>query len=95
MAHADVDDSDVEAEVVARCFPVTPNLAFAYGSGVFAQVEADEKKKKEHEDKPMVDFILAVDDPLTWHKENLRVNANHYSFLRHAGPRAVTFIQVK
>ncbi|CAI5465734.1 unnamed protein product [Closterium sp. Yama58-4] len=29
----------------------------------------------------MVDFILAVDDPLSWHAENLRHNRAHYSSL--------------
>ncbi|CAI5464723.1 unnamed protein product [Closterium sp. Yama58-4] len=38
----------------------------------------------------MVDFILAIDDPLSWHAENLRHNRGHYSsLLATFGSRAV------
>lgn len=29
----------------------------------------------------MLDVILVVDDPVQWHRENLRVNSSHYSLL--------------
>lgn len=41
--------------------------------------------------KPMLDFILAVRDPLEWHTENLQRNPKHYSMLGSLGPSAVRF----
>ncbi|XP_064486815.1 phosphatidate cytidylyltransferase, mitochondrial-like isoform X2 [Ornithodoros turicata] len=41
----------------------------------------------------MLDVILAVDDPLTWHKENLETNWKHYSFLRYGGAHLVNKVQ--
>lgn len=29
----------------------------------------------------MVDYVVAVDDPISWHAENLRTNSRHYSRL--------------
>ncbi|XP_039260587.2 phosphatidate cytidylyltransferase, mitochondrial-like [Styela clava] len=51
------------------------SLAFAYGSGVFAQ------KGHKNPTANMLDFIFAVQDPLKWHSENLSLNQNHYSLL--------------
>ena len=53
-------------------FPAV-RYAFAYGSGAVRQ-EGYEGAKK-----PMIDFVLVVDDPCTWHKENLVQNRGHYS----------------
>lgn len=41
----------------------------------------------------MIDFIIVVDDTLSWHQENLRKNRAHYSFLKHFGPRVITKVQ--
>ena len=42
----------------------------------------------------MLDFILAVDDPLTWHTLNLERNPDHYSSLmRSLGPPAIAALQ--
>lgn len=41
----------------------------------------------------MIDLIIAVDDPLNFHRKNIEVNKKHYSFLKYFGPRAVTHIQ--
>jgi translocator assembly and maintenance protein 41 len=30
----------------------------------------------------MIDLVFAVDDAEAWHKENLKSNPGHYSFLR-------------
>lgn len=43
--------------------------------------------------KNMLDFVFAVDDPLTWHRMNLLENRAHYSFLRHLGPKHISSIQ--
>ncbi|WRX15863.1 Phosphatidate cytidylyltransferase [Theobroma cacao] len=32
-----------------------------------------------HDKSTMVDFILGVSDPLQWHSENLKMNAEHYA----------------
>ena len=60
--------------------------AFAYGSGVFMQPDLYPSSGST---KPMLDFILAVRDPLEWHTENLQRNAKHYSMLGSLGPSAV------
>ena len=64
-------------------------LVFAYGSGVFQQ--------EGHKDmsKNMIDFTFAVDDPVEWHRENMKSNSSHYSFLKHFGPKYISRIQSK
>ena len=41
----------------------------------------------------MIDLVLAVDNPLEWHRENLLKNKNHYSGLRVLGPGWISKIQ--
>ena len=41
----------------------------------------------------MLDFIMAVDDPVDWHQQNLDHNPTHYSLLRYSGPRGVAAVQ--
>jgi len=41
----------------------------------------------------MIDIIFVVDDPVEWHKENLKINSHHYSGLKYLGPTGVTNIQ--
>ena len=59
-----------------------PKVAYciAYGSGVFSQTSVPSSSSP-----PMLDFIFAVDDPESWHTENLRLNPSHYNFLAAAG----------
>jgi hypothetical protein len=33
-------------------------------------------------ERPMIDLVFAVDDAEAWHRENIKQNPNHYSFLR-------------
>ena len=61
--------------------------AFTYGSGVFRQASYSQI------DRPMVDCVFAVDDPLEWHRANMASNPSHYSFLAAGGPRIVTAVQ--
>ncbi|KAL4655852.1 phosphatidate cytidylyltransferase, mitochondrial isoform X1 [Arapaima gigas] len=70
-------------------FPQDMSLAFAYGSGVFRQSGTSPAQMG----KNMVDFVFAVDDPLTWHTMNLMQNRQHYSFLKHLGPKKISSIQ--
>lgn len=41
----------------------------------------------------MLDFVFAVDDPITWHTMNLIENRKHYSFLKYLGPKHISSIQ--
>ncbi|XP_063072680.1 phosphatidate cytidylyltransferase, mitochondrial [Engraulis encrasicolus] len=70
-------------------FPQDISLAFAYGSGVFKQQGTSQGQMG----KNMLDFVFAVDDPVTWHTMNLMQNRKHYSFLKHLGPKQITTIQ--
>lgn len=99
MAPSDAAPSDEFFHSVLASLPAV-EYAVAYGSGVFAQQDAActiEPTSTSHgtgatADK-MVDFILAVSDPVAWHAANLRVNASHYSALGWLGARAVAGVQ--
>ena len=41
----------------------------------------------------MLDFIMAVDDPVHWHQQNLEHNPTHYSFLRYSRAKGVAAVQ--
>lgn len=71
-------------------FPQDISLAFAYGSAVFKQIGAAQTNAKN-----MVDFVFAVDDPITWHTMNLMQNRSHYSVLKYLGPKRMSNIQEK
>ena len=75
-------------------FPTT-RMAFAYGSGVFAQQTAAETRAstRSGEDPPMIDLVLVVDDPVTWHEENILKNRHHYSFAAYGGAPLVARLQ--
>lgn len=62
--------------------------AFAYGSGVIVQPDLYDKSST---NRPMLDFIFAVDDPLEWHAQNLEQNRQHYSILGSLGPKPVVW----
>ena len=67
-----------------KAFPPV-QFAFAYGSAVYQQHGRVKGK--------MLDLIFAVDDPQSWHHENMARNPHHYSFLRYFGPRAIRKVQ--
>jgi len=78
-----------ELTAIVDSFPTTSggrlNYAFGYGSGVLQQQSSS---------AGMVDIILAVDDPYSWHKENLVSQSHHYSgFARVGGARFVHWMQ--
>ena len=63
-------------------------MAFAYGSGVFAQQTAAEARAERAatlQEPPMIDLVFAVDDPTSWHAENLIRNRHHYSIAAYGG----------
>ena len=67
-----------------RCF------SYAYGSGVFQQVGHNPPKGN------MTDFILAVNDPLEWHRENIEKNPSDYAgLMRVLGANFVTEMQTR
>lgn len=82
------------------------DFALAYGSGVVPQngytALRPLKSKKQQEMVTlfacwleMYDFIFGVENAEEWHKENLEVHKNHYSFLmRCCGPSIITRVQV-
>ncbi|KAK5872679.1 hypothetical protein PBY51_013356 [Eleginops maclovinus] len=70
-------------------FPQDISLAFAYGSGVFKQQGTDQGQMG----KNMLDFVFAVDDPVTWHTMNLLQNRKHYSILKMLGPTTISAVQ--
>ena len=41
----------------------------------------------------MLDMIFVVDNPTSWHADNMIQNWSHYSAARYLGPRAVGSIQ--
>ncbi|XP_060552843.1 phosphatidate cytidylyltransferase, mitochondrial-like [Ruditapes philippinarum] len=84
-SEASVAKKDVFQRVLAG-FPSGIQMAFAYGSGVFQQTGADMSKN-------MLDFIVVVDNPTEWHRENMEQNFKHYSFLKHLGAKTVSKIQ--
>jgi len=51
------------------------NYAFAYGSGVFSQTT---KAKAVGGTAPMIDMVIAVQEPAHWHAMNMRANPHHY-----------------
>ncbi|XP_044157240.1 LOW QUALITY PROTEIN: phosphatidate cytidylyltransferase, mitochondrial [Bufo gargarizans] len=71
-------------------FPQDISLAFAYGSAVFKQIGAAQTNVQN-----MVDFVFAVDDPVTWHTMNLMQNRSHYSVLKYLGPKKISTVQNK
>ena len=73
-------------ERVLYSLPRGVQMAFAYGSGVFQQSGGNMSKN-------MIDFIVVVDNPHKWHKENLAMNSKHYSSLKWLGPQRITNIQ--
>lgn len=62
-------------------------MAFAYGSGVFEQLNNKPNSNS------MIDFVFVVDDAVKFHDENLQMNASHYSMLKHLGPYYLSRIQ--
>lgn len=73
--------------------PHEVSFAVAYGSGVFQQ--GGRSAGASSPPNTMLDFVLAVDNPLTWHTANLKSNPKHYSALRWLGPRQVVHLQDK
>ena len=62
-------------------------FAFGYGSGVVRQLGYAANAS------PQIDLILAVSNPMQWHRQNMSQNPGHYSLLSMLGAAGVTAIQ--
>lgn len=71
--------------ILAR-FPQNFAFCFAYGSGVKKQLNNENQQN-------MIDLIITVKDPVTWHEANLHINAPHYSGLKYLGHEFITHYQ--
>ncbi|GAB6021142.1 hypothetical protein CHUAL_003774 [Chamberlinius hualienensis] len=76
-------------EKVLSIFPSKIEFAFAYGSGVFKQGD------KLLPNDSMIDLVFAVEDPLQFHRLNVKKNHGHYSFLKYGGPELIDRVQQK
>ena len=66
-------------------FPGNLSLAFAYGSGIFPQNDYAPPSSN------MLDLILVVRDPYTWHKKNMAMNKLDYAMpLGFTGAKRIT-----
>lgn len=80
--------SPVYRKILAK-FPQILSFGFAYGSGVKRQLSNPNQNGKSN----MIDLILCVDNSAKWHEENLKINKEHYSFLKHFGHNFVAKFQ--
>lgn len=92
------DSTRALLEQIVRSFDAPVRYAFAYGSGVFGQVGYDhldeDKRKQSRADKPMLDFIFAVNHPDHWHSINMHQYPGHYPLhARMLGSSFVTKVQ--
>lgn len=85
-----IQTSSVLYRRILSHFPQDISLAFTYGSGVFRQTGTTQGQMGNN----MIDFVIAVDDPPTWHTMNLMQNRKHYSLLRFLGPKQVSSMQM-
>ncbi|KAL7444300.1 hypothetical protein ACHAXH_007123 [Discostella pseudostelligera] len=99
--------SNEELAAIVHQFAPGVDYAFGYGSGVFHQQPSSHLISQTNTVKSnvdeiatttppgMIDIILAVNDPLSWHKRNMERHSDHYSTLaRWGGPHFVTQLQV-
>lgn len=83
-----LSSSDELAYIVSK-FPNVSH-AFGYGSGAFSQTS----EVKDETDKPMLDLIFIVENPVEFHEANMRLFPDHYPTLMHTiGPNGVARLQ--
>lgn len=81
------DDLQRELDGILGKFSAPIQYAFGYGSGVFKQSGYNGK------DKPQIDLIIAVNDPMEFHSKNIRENSSHYSLMKYFGPKIMSRFQ--
>ena len=91
LTHAD------ELAAIVEAFQPGVSHAVGYGSGVFGQRPAAGKEGEDREEEsPMIDLLLAVPDPVAFHRQNLDRRPGHYSALcRLMGAGPVSALQRK
>ncbi|KAM4722427.1 phosphatidate cytidylyltransferase, mitochondrial [Rhinophrynus dorsalis] len=89
MAIPAIQSTGFQFRRILSYFPQDISLAFAYGSGVFRQSGTPQNNVGNN----MLDFVFAVDDPVTWHTMNMMQNRSHYSFLKYLGPKKIASVQ--
>ncbi|XP_078517532.1 phosphatidate cytidylyltransferase, mitochondrial [Lissotriton helveticus] len=89
MTSSAIQSTGFTLRKILSYFPQDVSLAFAYGSGVFRQSGT----KQSQIGNNMLDFVFAVDDPITWHTMNMTRNRNHYSFLKYFGSKQISVLQ--
>ncbi len=91
------DGGGMYDEILRGLPPV--DFGFAYGSGVFEQAGySTPTTPAPHapasaDSLPMLDLVVAVRNPIEWHRANLERNWRHYSFLRYLGAERLGQIQ--
>lgn len=79
-----------ELNLILSHFQAPIDFAFGYGSGVFKQNGYDNLKGS---NKPQIDLIFGVKDPLKFHKINMCQNPDHYSSLKWCGSSVISYFQ--
>lgn len=82
-----VKRQDVHEKIISSFPQDGMQMAFAYGSGVFKQIGHADMTKN------MLDYVFVVDDPQSWHQQNIKIYPKHYSFLRHFGAKCIAKLQ--
>eukprot|EP00041_Stephanoeca_diplocostata_P034782 m.1203234 g.1203234 ORF g.1203234 m.1203234 type:complete len:450 (-) comp24578_c0_seq8:2049-3398(-) len=72
---------DNAASTLRRILPNGISFMVAYGSGVLKQANIP---MNVHRSPPMIDFLLATEDPIKWHETNMKKNPSHYSGIARA-----------
>lgn len=75
-----------ELQLILSDFHAPIDFAFGYGSGVFQQNGYDNKGPN----RPQIDLIMGVLDPIKFHEVNIKQNPKHYSLLRWCGPKVLS-----
>ena len=84
------EDLENELQQIVQSFDADIHFAMGYGSGVFEQAGYGKDKSQE---KPQIDMIFGVHDPVAFHETNLKQNPHHYSGVKLLGSKWITSLQ--
>ncbi|SMN22220.1 similar to Saccharomyces cerevisiae YGR046W TAM41 Mitochondrial protein involved in protein import into the mitochondrial matrix [Maudiozyma saulgeensis] len=83
-------DLERELNAIVNSFNASIEVAIGYGSGVFEQAGYTNDHTQE---KPQIDMIFGVTDPLKFHTINLIQNPHHYSSMKYLGSSKISSFQ--